>query len=103
MNRSEIKRGNWYDNGKGRYRYIVDEGPHCRLYEGQRDADCVRYISLATRKSGLEFVTDTYTGEVTRNTTRASFASWARAKTSSTEHLDRIAHDVIKLATEQES
>ena len=70
MKKSQISKGRFYSDGKLGFREVLDEGPQYKLYEGVEDNDCLRYRCLhakATSDIGLE-----------ANSTRASFAAWAK-------------------------
>lgn len=71
MKKSEIEIGGMYSNGKGRVRRIIEEGPF-KLYSGQTDTDCVKYVTVkAGNKRNLQRESAM---------TRASFATWAKER-----------------------
>lgn len=74
MKKSEIVVGGVYSNGKGRIRKIVAEGPEYMLYDGQTEADNLRYeiVNDGTKKNKSA-------GEQ-GNITRTSFATWAKER-----------------------
>lgn len=76
MKKSEIKLGRVFTDGKGNVREIVGVGPYL-LYDGQQNTDCVRY-KIITKKRGPHSV------GAERNSTRISFASWAKELVSKT-------------------
>lgn len=74
MNKSEIKIGGIYTNGKGRIREVLDrtnDGKY-KLYDGQSDTDCVLYsvVNDGTKANKLCGTTSVMTA--------TSFASWAK-------------------------
>ena len=75
MKKDDIKTGVCYTDGKGAVRLVVAEGPEYVLYPGQTTTDNVRYRLLA-KKRGPNVVGKEY------NSTRASFAAWAKSAQS---------------------
>ena len=73
MRKTDIKIGEVYTDGKGNVREVMDAGSQYVAFPGQVDTDNVQYRIIA-KKSGPYRVGDV------RCATRASFASWAKAK-----------------------
>jgi hypothetical protein len=72
MKKKDIKVGKTYTDNKGSIRLVVDEGPEFTLgSKWQTDKDCLRY-RLLRKKRGPGKVGEGY------NTTRTSFARWAK-------------------------
>jgi len=71
VRKADIRVGERYTDGKGNAREVISEGPEFTLYRGQAEKDNLRYRVVAKRLGPLTV------GEE-RNSTRASFASWAR-------------------------
>ena len=80
MKKSNIRVGAVYTNGKNRFRKVVALGNY-RLYEGQRDGECVRYLATRINAKGEE-VADTraqWPGDKPfGRCTLTAFASWAK-------------------------
>ncbi|MGH8465705.1 MAG: hypothetical protein ACRER5_16300 [Pseudomonas sp.] len=72
MKKSDIALGNAYTDGKGNVRKVIGVGPQFVLYDGQSETDNLRY-EVVLRKTGTRRV------GTQGNSTRASFASWAKA------------------------
>ncbi len=72
MQKHLIHVGTAYTDGKGNVRLVVAQGPQYTLYSSQSEKDNLRYKVIA-KKRGPHAV-----GEE-RNSTRASFANWAKA------------------------
>ena len=72
MKTKEIEVGKRYTDGKGNVREVIAAGPDYVLYSGQGDRDCVRYRQVA-KVSGPNLLNSEH------NTTRNSFASWAKS------------------------
>lgn len=75
MKKSEIVVGAVYTNGKGRFRLVLDTGPQYKLYDSQTETDCLCYRGAIVQKRDVK-------QEPKENSTRASFASWAKAAVS---------------------
>jgi hypothetical protein len=75
MKAVEIKKGIKYTDGKGNIREVVDIGPQYVLYSGQACQENLQY-KLVAKKRGPHPVGST------RNSTIASFASWAKSTVS---------------------
>lgn len=77
MKKGQIHVGKTYHNGKqGRFyaeRKVIAAGPEYILYSGQEDLDCLRYLQVKGNNQG-----------VCSNTTRTSFANWAKGEAEST-------------------
>lgn len=71
MKKSEIEAGATYTDGKGSVRKVLATGSQFVLYPGQACTDNLRYRLLAKVRGPFE-VGQEY------NSTRASFASWAK-------------------------
>ena len=76
MKKSEIVVGKTYSNDKGTSKYVVAEGPQYTLLRNQGDLDCIRYYFR--HKNGK--VTPQCGEKFQFNTTRESFAKWAKAE-----------------------
>lgn len=76
MKKNEIEVGVTYHNGKaGRFyqeRKVVNEGWEFTLYDGQENADCIRYDTV---KKGEKEVS-----KPSGNMTRQAFAAWAKGR-----------------------
>lgn len=71
MRKYQIRIGRRYTDGKGNVREVVGVGPQFTLYNGQAETDNLRYRLV--RK-----VRGPFTVGAERNSTRASFAAWAK-------------------------
>lgn len=72
MKKSEIILGGKYQNNAGTIREVLAVGPEHVLYQGQAETDNLRYRVTAKGRH--------FNGPVEGNSTRASFAAWAKAK-----------------------
>lgn len=85
MRKEEIIVGSTYSNGKeGRHaglRRVVGVGPEFKLYDGQAELDCLQYAIVKGKREHLDNG-KTPAGEQLRNSTRASFAAWAKERVS---------------------
>jgi len=73
MTKDRIMAHKQYTDGKGNVREVLALGPQYRLYDGQAEDDNLRYKVLAKRRGPYRL------GEE-RNSTRASFAAWAKCE-----------------------
>ena len=73
MKKNAIVKGGKYTDNKGAVREVLAVGPEYIAYGGQVGTDNLQYKLLA-KKQGPHMV-----GSI-RNSTRISFASWAKAK-----------------------
>lgn len=80
MKKSEIAVGRVYTDNKGGLRQVLAEGPQYKLYEGVNDLDCLRYKALAW-KGPLASASE----NAESNSTRVSFAAWAKAEVPTAE------------------
>ena len=74
MKKAEIVLGGKYENNAGTVREVIGVGPEFVLYRGQAETDNLRYRVI---KKGRRC-----TGPTEGNSTRGSFASWAKSKVS---------------------
>lgn len=72
MKKSAIVLGAQYANNAGTVREVVGVGPEFVLYEGQAETDNLRYRVIQKGKH--------FTGPTEGNSTRASFATWAKKR-----------------------
>lgn len=79
MKKADIVAGKTYSNGKtGRFygeRKVLELGPQFKLYGSQTETDCLRYVQIKGP-----------TARSAQNSTRASFAAWAKAVVEDTSH-----------------
>lgn len=73
MKKQQIKLGGKYTDGKGSVREVIGVGPQYRLYNAQQEDDNLRYKLLAKQRGP-------YVVGEERNSTRASFAAWAKGE-----------------------
>jgi hypothetical protein len=73
MRKQQIQMGKKYTDGKGNVREVIAVGAKYTLYPSQMESDNLRYRVLKKWK-GPNMVGDE------RNSTRASFASWAKGE-----------------------
>lgn len=81
MKRADIKLGVLYSNGKGVIRQVTGEGEEFIIYPGQTDCDCLQYrawLAAPGRKRTTPL-------SAKSNTTRTSFAAWAKREASDEE------------------
>lgn len=72
MKKAEIAAGKIFTDGKGRYRLVIALGPQFKLYDSQSETDCLQYRSaVVLKRKGVKAV-------AAENSTRASFAAWAK-------------------------
>lgn len=72
MKKDEIKVGAKYTDNKGNVREVIAAGAEYVLYQGQAETDNVRYRIVSKKRGPLRIGSE-------NNSTRASFASWAKA------------------------
>jgi hypothetical protein len=75
MKLNEIVIGGEYTDEKGGVRRIIAMGPQYTFYPGQVTTDNLRFLILKSPFKAGEFAAGKE-----RNTTRGSFASWARKR-----------------------
>jgi len=73
MKQQDIAINRKYTDNKGNVREVTGVGSQFKLYGSQSNCDCVQY-RVVEKKKGPHMV-----GEL-RNSTRISFASWAKAE-----------------------
>jgi hypothetical protein len=90
VKKADIKINKVYTDNKGTEKCVMDIGPQYTLLPGQEDTDCLRYFH--TVKKGV--VTKQCNSDHTFNTTRESFAKWAKAEVIRTpeEELEFLAN-----------
>jgi hypothetical protein len=90
MKQQDIKVDGVYTDGKLGLRRVTAAGPEYRLYDGQEETDCLQY-ELISSTAGVQSITQRGTsaaGNPLANSTRQSFAAWAKAEVPA-EHLEQ--------------
>ena len=73
MRRQQIQLDRSYTDGKGNVRLVIGVGEQYKLYPSQQDCDNLRY-RVVKKWRGPHMVGDEH------NSTRASFAKWAKGE-----------------------
>lgn len=84
MKKSAILIGRIYTDGKS-IRKVIDEGPHCKLYQAVADTDGLQYEILHGSEAGSK-----------KYITRTAFASWAKREIPAAAFDDEILTLVAK-------
>ncbi|CAB3754241.1 hypothetical protein [Paraburkholderia humisilvae] len=80
MKQQDIKIGYVYTDGKAGLRRVTAAGPEYKLYDGQEETDCLQYEIVASAVAGSIVERGrSAAGKPLANSTRQSFAAWAKA------------------------
>lgn len=98
MKQQDIKVGSVYTDGKLGLRRVTAAGPEYKLYDGQEETDCLQYEVITSAAAGsIVERGKSVDGKPLANSTRQSFAAWAKAEVP----VDLIEHKVAKIGAKR--